>query len=170
MRSRNHVIDSYVDYLVAIADKFKYCEDKTVLEIGPFNGYHTELIKRFNPKNITMIEPNYRAAKWLKKEYPECHVIIDDAILYLCDKPYVKKPYDVVICCGVLYHLHSPVFLLELIANICQPEYVFLETMDSKSNEQMDPVSLPVNFQLENDNTPGNRYTSIGFDKTANLI
>ena len=35
--------------------------------------------------------------------------------------------FDVVVCCGVLYHFHSPLWLLELIANRINPTYIIME-------------------------------------------
>ena len=134
----------YLDFVQK--EYFAECKDQTVLEIGPNDAAHTRLILNESPTNLTVIEPNVSCNDILK----ECNVdqiINDDANLYLTKN---KKEYDVVVCCGVLYHLHSPLYLLELIVNQCNPKKIILDcTIDQKN----------ISFLVEEDNLPGNRFT-----------
>jgi len=159
-------IDDMLHYLLSIESNFKFCTNANVLEIGPFNGFHTEIIDFYEPNLLTLIEPNDEAASELQERFPNYKIIVEDIFVYLCDKIYEKKKFDVVICCGLLYHLHSPVFLLELIANQCDPEYVILESMDEKTDETI----IPFYFADEEINKPGNFFTTTPFNKSAGLI
>ena len=134
----------YLDFVQK--EYFAECKDQQVLEIGPNGAFHTRLIVAESPTNLTIIEPNVSCNDNLK----ECNVdqiINDDANLYLTKN---KKEYDVVVCCGVLYHLHSPLYLLELIVNQCNPKKIILDcTIDQKN----------ISFLVEEDNLSGNRFT-----------
>ena len=148
-------------YLSAIKHFFSKCEGKQVLEIGPFDGWHTALIDSYNPEHMTLVEANPECEKALKDQYTNATVVIQD-IFHFLEKPY---KVDVVACCGVLYHLHSPIYLLELIANRTDPEYIILESVVIKGGEN-NPYKLCLNTEV--DNTPGNRYTASGW-KSAGL-
>jgi len=46
--------------------KYLYvCSGKDVLEIGPLDGRATTVIDFFNPKSVTMVEPNPTSLKYL---------------------------------------------------------------------------------------------------------
>jgi len=137
---------------------FSVCVGKTVLEIGPSDGYHTNIIGKISSR-LTLIEPYSKQHNDLKKIPGVTNIIVDDANFVL-EQPLLS---DVVVCCGVLYHLHSPLHLLELIVNNCDPEYVILDSVNSSNEMQFFP---------EEDNIPGNRqlipsWRSAGFKLTA---
>ena len=131
----------YNNYQNLMNQYFSICENKNVLEIGPFDGHHSKMILGQHPNKLTVVEPNIAANYKLNKL--KVNIINDDIFHYL----QTKNLYDVVICCGVLYHLHNPMHLLELIANMAVPEYLILESI------------CVDNFYLtsEIDNIPGNR-------------
>ncbi len=138
---------------------FSYCKDKSVLEIGPFRGDHTEIIIAENPRQIDVIEGHHRQIPYLKKRAID-NIILDDAQHYLREN---KKQYDVVICFGVLYHLHDPLSMLEIIVNQCSPTHVILDCV-------LDPANIE--FEVEDDNESGNRmlrpnWKSAGFKLVA---
>ena len=150
---------NWAEYLAFMSDYFIVCEDKTVLEIGPNDGVHTKLIIGHSPKYLELIEPYAAAANNLKLINNVDRVIIDDVFFVLSE----KYPVDVVVCCGVLYHLHSPLYLLELITNNCNPEYIILDcTIDQKN----------IGFLIEEDNKVGSRqlisnWRSAGYNLVA---
>jgi 2-polyprenyl-3-methyl-5-hydroxy-6-metoxy-1,4-benzoquinol methylase len=114
-----------LEYLERIYPEFEICQGRRVLEIGPFHGNHTRIISHYKPTHITVVEPMVYAHQFLY-QWP-----IDNLEVQTCDIfSYLEKihNFDVVVCCGVLYHLHSPLWLLELIANKINPTYVVLET------------------------------------------
>lgn len=148
------------EYKKLMSDEyFSECNGKSVLEIGPHEGIHTKLITKNNPIYLELIEPFKRTAEYCKKLPGVGKVIQDDVFFVLKD----EHPMDVVVCCGVLYHLHSPLHLLELIVNNCRPEQIIL---DCVSDQKL------VGFLIEEENIIGNRQTmknwlSAGFNLVA---
>jgi SAM-dependent methyltransferase len=136
------------EYLNKIKPYFKYCNNKTVLEIGPMGGWHTDLILKESPKNIILVEPNPLLAKNLKNLFPEQSVVEMDIFKYVENKQHI----DVVVCCGVLYHFHSSIYLLEQIVNNLTPTYLIIESIFTKK--------YPLFLIDEIDNIDGNRYTT----------
>jgi hypothetical protein len=87
---------------------------------------------------------------------PQESVVHDDILFYLDQ----IRPFDVVVCFGVLYHLHCPLHLLEVIVNRCNPEYLLVDCTNCYD---------AVNFLPEGDNTTGHRqllhnWKSAGFN------
>ena len=127
----------WIQYKEEIHPYFDLCANKTVLEIAPFFGTHTQIIESHGAKNITLVEFNDHAISILKRTQNKHTIINDDIFNYL----QTKREFDVVVCCGLLYHLHSPLYLLELIANMVDPEYLYIETYtapDLQFNEELD--------------------------------
>jgi SAM-dependent methyltransferase len=131
-------------YLDTINTHFKWCKDSTVLEIGPYYGEHTRLIASHDPKSVTLVEYNQSAVETLQSEFNNYEVVYADVHDFL----KTSRHFDVVVCCGVLYHLHSPIHLLELIVNRATPNTVILESVSP-----LDAICID-----EEDNTPGMRY------------
>ena len=114
---------------------FIVCKEKSVLEIGPHEGIHTKLIAQHNPKYLELIEPFERTAEYCKLIVGVDKVIKND-VFFVIDHSH---PMDIVICCGVLYHFHSPLHLLELIVNNCNPEYIILDCVENFENIEFLP-------------------------------
>lgn len=128
----------------------------SVIELGPNHGLHTSLIQQIGPVSHEVIEPDKTCIDMLQDRYlSQIKVIEDDAFNAL----QVSKKTQVMICFGLLYHLHSPLYLLELIANNCDPDIVLLDCVNSSDVLQ---------FIEEKPNVPGNRF-SVGKWKTTNF-
>jgi hypothetical protein len=125
---------------------FSVCSSNSVLEIGPYIGIHTKLIIDNNPEFLELIDANPINLEELQKISDIDNIIIDD-VLFTLQQP---KHYDVVVCCGMLYHLHCPLYLLELIVNHSSPEWIILDC-------KKDVPEL--NFIVEPDNITKNRFT-----------
>ncbi|MBY0516449.1 MAG: class I SAM-dependent methyltransferase [Bacteriovoracaceae bacterium] len=125
---------------------FSVCKNKTVIEVGPYHGWHSKLIKENNPAKLTLVEANPNCEDILRSKFPDDTVVYADVFDFYNQNHFV----DVVVCCGVLYHLHSPLHLLELIVNKSNPEYIILDSISAPGTQYFDEV----------DNIPGNRYTS----------
>lgn len=139
------------EYLSNCSPYFDCCQGSKVLEIGPFNGTHTDLILSKNSTSLTLVEPNEDAYKTLLIKYSNtCEIIKDDIFFYLDQ----KRDFDVVVCCGVMYHLHSPFWLLELIANRINPKTFILESYF---------VSRGLAYTEEDDEMLGHRQLSDGW-------
>jgi SAM-dependent methyltransferase len=141
------------EYLNKLHPYLNICKDKKILEIGPFNGIHTQVVKSYNPQKITLVELNKPALIILKKDYIDCEIVEDDIFHYL-EQP---RDFDVVLCCGVLYHFHAPLYLLELIVNRVSPKFICIESYD-----------YALQIHQEDDNTPGARQLLPGW-KSSNI-
>ena len=141
---------------------FSICQDKVVIEIGPLGGEHSKIISKYS-KQLILIEPDKNQTEDLKIISGVTDVIVDDVNFVLQQQLLA----DVVICCGVLYHLHSPLHLLELIANNCDPHYIILDSVNQYVNS---PDYVPYND--EELNIKGDRFTrsnwkAIGLNQSA---
>lgn len=106
---------------------FPVCTGKSTLEIGPNNGTQTPCIINNRPSLLTLVEANANACQELTNKFTAINIINQDIF------EYYKKPHkmDVVVCCGVFYHLHNPFHLLELIVRQSDPEYLVLDCVDA---------------------------------------
>jgi hypothetical protein len=143
------------EYHETIAKEFFYvCSDKTVLEIAPLVGHQTQAIIKYPIKSLLLVEPWQGANERLIDLFPTATIINDDIFNVYHNKFLV----DVVISCGFLYHLHSPLYFLELIANQSDPEYIILDNIHQTKIGIMNEVP----------NTLGNRYTTTPTWKAVN--
>ena len=145
-------------YYQVVRPYFQICAGKSVLEIGPFNGHITPLYVDIADK-IEMVEPNPVTLEYLQQTFPQATLVWDDIFAYL----KTPKEFDVVVCLGVLYHLHSPIQLLEQLVNDVKPKYMLLDTsaIDHKiEGPHGDYYHLGLGF--EDVNKPGNFYTKPG--------
>ena len=152
----NNIID-WNEYHETIAKEFFYlCSDKTVLEIAPFAGHQTQAIVKYPIKSLLLVEPNQTYNAQLIEFFPTTTIINDDIFNVYHNKVLV----DVVVACGLLYHLHSHLSLLELIANQSDPEYIILDCIHRS------PPGIMITNELPN--VPGNRYTTTPTWKAVN--
>jgi len=109
----------YEDFLTETV--FPVVKDKNVLEIGALNDKVTECIKNAGAYYVETVDPvglvkpifKGTANDYYKQFNPD-------------DGRY--RDTDVVVVMGLLYHLHSPWHLLELIINYSQPDTLIIET------------------------------------------
>jgi SAM-dependent methyltransferase len=124
-------------------------DNKHIVEIAPFTGAQTQIIYRSDFLSLTLIETNPDAVQHLVQTYPRARVIHED-IFEAYEK--IDLTCDVVICLGLLYHLHSPLYLLENIVNRSQPRSIILDSVHCGFLGQG-------GLMAENINVPGNMYT-----------
>lgn len=124
-------------------------DGKNVLEIGAFTGAQTQIIVKHKINSLTVVEPNPLAIQDLKIKYPNCR-LIDDDIFDVYKKEDLTA--DTVICLGLLYHLHSPFYLLECIANQSKPSTIILDSLHCKIVGHGGLID-------EKSNVPGNMYS-----------
>jgi len=137
---------------------FNIIKKSSVLEIGPFDGRHSQLIVDNSPDYFEVIEGDKQSCEFLNKILGINNIIHDDVMQNLIS----PRPFDVVVCFGVLYHLHSPLHLLELIVNHCDPEYILLDCV--MEQEQL-------SFLYEPTDIPGNAQTRSGWKTCSkNLV
>ncbi|NBY39821.1 MAG: hypothetical protein EBQ66_02670 [Flavobacteriia bacterium] len=148
-----------------------------MLEIGPNIGQQTYCIMNNNPRFVTQVEADEDNLPNLRSRFPHNNILHQDIF------DYYKVPHkmDVVVCCGMFYHLHNPFHLLELIVNQSDPEYLVLDctSADNASGWLKDSISLEdpttgeckirvrdeytsaVLIDTEVTNTPGMRQSSM---------
>jgi len=131
MAKIDHAIDNHNSKYHRYIEKsyFHVCAGKSTLEIGPSKGTQTPCIINNNPSVLTLVEADTNACQDLITQFTTADTINQDIF------KYYRKPHkmDVVVCCGVLYHLHSPFQLLELIIKQSDPEYLVLDCVDTDS-------------------------------------
>jgi hypothetical protein len=150
------VESDYYDFINT--NYFNIITQSSVLEIGPLLGHHSKFIIDNGPTYFEVIEGDEKSCQYLKTIPGINSVIHDDVMQNLTS----SKPIDVVVCFGLLYHLHSPLHLLELIVNHCDPEYILLDCV-------MEQGELA--FLYEKTNVPGNAQTRNGWKTCSkNLV
>jgi len=105
-------------------------KEDSVLELGPAVGYHTKLILRQNPKILHLVEPDPFSSKALQEVFiPSCGI---EGYTKTYEEFYnqYNLPYDVVVCCGLLYHLLAPLHLLEMIVNYSKPKKIIISNIN----------------------------------------
>ena len=95
-------------------DRFDGCK---VLELGPLEGAHSYQIEMLGAKSNTAVEANSDAFLkcLLVKEMLQMKTryLCGDVVSYLRES---NEEFDLIFCCGILYHMSDPV---ELIKQIC---------------------------------------------------
>lgn len=122
-------------------EQFGSIEGRKILELGPLEAAHTYILERHGAGLIHAIEAN-------KLSFLRCLVVkelldLRTAKFFLGDfLEWLETPperYDLIVASGVLYHMASPVHLLELLARNCDAFYLWTHY----SSEQAMPASDP---------------------------
>ena len=116
--------------------------DKHVLEIAPHIGEQTQVIMRYDTQSLTLVEPDAESVRQLQQKYPRANIICQD----IFETYQSSLPCDVVVCCGLLYHLHSPLYLLECIVNQSRPQSIILDNLHCDSIGQGGPIYESINL------------------------
>ena len=125
-----------------IDDHFLHlCANKSVVEIGPFNGWLSERIIQHRPINLTLIEANNNAVDYLKSQpnLKSSKILLGD-MHYDLDQ---VGPVDMVVMLGVIYHSHAPLLLLEELVNHCDPQTILIDTPAMKLDWHKEKVNMP---------------------------
>jgi SAM-dependent methyltransferase len=108
-------------------------DNLSVLELGPLEGGHTYQLEKLGAKRVLAIEANVEA--FLKclivKEIAELRVarfMLGDFTEYLMT---TEERFDIVMCCGVLYHQADPLQLIEAIARVTSKCFVWTHYFDA---------------------------------------
>lgn len=102
--------DERLKYLLYFLD----VRNRSVLELGPFEGYHTVIIDKLGASSIVAIEAqraNFERCLSVQKRYKLTNVtFVHDDIeqLYSGTRTVPVGNFDLVFACGVLYHLSDP--------------------------------------------------------------
>ena len=102
-----------------LEETFSLCKDKSVLELSTFRNGHSRIIKEF-ASSWQGVAPDQRFAG--------PNMFTGTANDFYKTK-FGNQEYDVVICLGLLYHLHSPMHLFEQIINKSKPKTIIIESV-----------------------------------------
>ena len=104
-----------------------------VLEVGPFDGWFSDLILQKSPGYLELVEPNVDAFNKLTEKYKNNTVVtVNRADIFDIIKTYPVYSFDVVVAFGVLYHWHSPLEFLEQVSNQIDPTYFCIDNVGSE--------------------------------------
>ena len=142
-----------VEYLETVSEILSLVKDKVVLELAPFLGWHTSIMLNNGAKKIICVEPNSIVIGSAVYSDPRVNLHISTANDYY---KTTRETVDVVTCMGLLYHLHSPLHLLEQIINFSNPEYLIIETVIRSDS---------IELVYEEYNVPGNAFKDRGITK-----
>jgi hypothetical protein len=120
------------------------CQGKKVLEIASSDGRIAQRILQHNPLSLVMVEPYGTPNVSLSDNIKH---VPDDINLWLSE----SRPAEVVVCFGLLYHLHNSLHLTELIVNYCNPEIIMFDNVRAPH---------PLAFDHEPNNVAGSRQTT----------
>jgi hypothetical protein len=107
-------------------------QGKVVLELGPLEAGHTYMLAQAGARQITAIEANVRA-------FLKCLIVKEIAKLrnaeFLCGDfvQFLGAPhpsFDVVLACGVLYHMRQPIRFLEMLSETAPVAVIFTHYYD----------------------------------------
>ena len=110
----------------------------SVLEIASGPADISKVINQ-KVKDLTMLDSDVNSDRITGVEF-----INQDAFFWLPTAPQ----FDVVVCFGLIYHIHDGLRLLEMIVNYCKPKKIILDSVVAPH---------PLAFTYEELNTPGNR-------------
>ncbi len=127
-------VDPRPGYAAQYLGKAGSLEGMSVLELGPLEGAHTYQLEKLGAARILAIEANVEA-------YLKCLIIkealgirracfmLGDFSLFLRD---TTERFDLVFCCGVLYHMENPLVLIRDIARVSDRCLVWTQYVDAQ--------------------------------------
>jgi len=117
--------------IIWLAEKLANIREISVLECGPLEGAHTYMLEQFGVASILSIEANTRAylrclvLKELLK-LRKSQFVLGDFVGYLQN----SKHYDLIVACGVLYHLVNPVEAIAYMSKATDQIYIWTQYYD----------------------------------------
>ena len=112
-----------------------------ILELGPLEGGHTSMLEAAGAAHIEAVDAN-------KTAYLKCLVIkellgLKVAHFTLGDFDEVlrtrQQPYDLIVACGVLYHMADPLVTLQNIARLTDNIFIWSHFFDEDAMPPGDP-------------------------------
>lgn len=130
-------------------EQFGPIAGRRILELGPLEGSHSMMLDRHGPEVLDAVEAN-------KKAFLRCLIAkeifgLQRARFHLGD--FVKwlerkdPPYDLIVACGVLYHMEEPLRLLELLAARTDNIYFWTHYFDETAMPPEDLRRVPFKSQ-----------------------
>jgi hypothetical protein len=137
--NRVHMQD---ERIVWAADRFGPLADKNVLELGPLEGAHTFQLHQ-RGAHVVAVEANKQAFLrcLITKEIlgmRRAKFMLGDCIKFLEQN---ETRYDLIVACGVLYHMTDPARFLEAVASRTDAIYLWTTYFDDSPLPESDPRS-----------------------------
>jgi hypothetical protein len=141
----------YADTRIAWLSRQYDFRDKSILELGPLEGFHSYMLDRAGAASVDAIEANALAFMrcLVTKEVlglNSAHFHLGDFTKWL---EQTDKVYDLLIASGVLYHSDDPVRLLELIGHRTDALYLWTHYFDDASMPKGDLRRVPFSEAVE---------------------
>lgn len=170
----NRLNDKFVPFCSELYGGF---QGKSVLELGPYEGFHTHAICQDGASEVISIEANPR--NFLKclivqnfYRLAAAQFMLGDFSKYLESQ---ERRFDFVLAAGVLYHLSDPIVVLDRIMNLTDAIGICTTYFDpdrqvfnftGKTRSSIIPGADPVLLH-ERSNPEGTRGTKHGVDRAA---
>lgn len=130
---------------------FGSLDGRRVLELGPLEGGHTSMLEAAGAQ-VDAIEANQRA--FLRCLVAKEILGLTRSKFWLGD--FIKalenweQKYDLIVACGVLYHLANPLDLIELVARRTDAVYFWTHVVTEEAMPRWDPRRLVIAPEVEN--------------------
>lgn len=127
-------------------EQFGNIEGKKILELGPLEGSHTYMFDRGGASSVLAIEAN-------KLSFLRClvaknllnlnnsHFMLGNFVKWL---EATEDVYDVIVACGVLYHMSDPLHLLDLMAARSDAIFLWTHYFDEEAMPEGDLRRVPI--------------------------
>jgi SAM-dependent methyltransferase len=135
-----------------VISKFESLAGKNVLELGPLEGGHSYMALKAGANSLIAIEAN-------QLSFIKCLIIkellrLDKAsFLFGNFLPWLQsnqRVFDLVLCCGVLYHMPDPLTLLQEIARSAGHIYIWTHYVPDDYNPENNKISRLSGSQTHN--------------------
>lgn len=117
---------------------------KRVLELGPLEASHTAMLEQYGADALDAVEAN--VAAYLRCLIAKQVFELRRARFHLGNfLPWLERDdlsYDLIVGCGVLYHMNDPIRLLELISRRADAVYLWTHYFDDEAMPPGDPRGL----------------------------
>lgn len=147
-------------------------KDKTVLDIGAWDGYHSFYAEKMGAKRVLAIDhPCWSGDGWGTKDgFDLAHELIKSNVESLDINLYDITPerigtFDTVIFSGILYHLKDPVKGLQKAAEVTNDMLIIETTCENLTTEDSIFIHKPERFKNQN-----NCYYSPNKSRLSELI
>jgi len=122
-------------------EQFGSLAGKRVLELGPLEASHTSMLEQHGPAVLDAVEAN--VAAYLRCLIAKQVLDLRRAKFHLGNfVPWLEQQnvhYDLIIACGVLYHMSDPVHLLDLLSRRADTVYIWTHYYDGAAMPPGDP-------------------------------
>jgi len=116
-----------------LGERLQNIESMHVFECGPLEGAHTYMLEKMGVASILSVEASTHAflrCLVLKEllQLRKSHFMLGDFVSYMRNGEH----YDLVVACGVLYHLVKPVEAIALMSKVTDQVYIWTHYYDEE--------------------------------------